>query len=188
MWRERLQHCREGATQVPCAILVVFVTALGIQAGVTWFAVSVVQYSISTDRDAYEYVGITDNWLAGHGFAVEREFPWRPDGARTPGMLFINAPLRWLCPDRDLLAALAARVVLAVIGVLVGVMAMPTLQNPYGLLAGALLIVTPSVGYYTINPFVTELHYLLAFTLLFLGLSLMFTWRVGGIGAKLRWK
>jgi hypothetical protein len=68
--------------------------ALGIQAGLTWFAVRVVQYPLSTVADAWEYVGITDNVLAGHGFATEREFPWRPDGARTPGMLFINIPLR----------------------------------------------------------------------------------------------
>jgi hypothetical protein len=178
---EQPQSCGKSAPQAPFAILVIFLIALGIQTGFTWFAVRVVQYPISAAPDAWEYVGITDNVLAGHGFAVERTFPWRPDGARTPGMLFVNIPLRRLFPNHDLYAALASRIVLALIGIMVGIMAMQLLANPYGLLAGAILILTPSVSYYTINPFETELHYLLALSGLFLGISLAFTRRLVGV-------
>jgi hypothetical protein len=60
-------------------------------------------------------------------------------------------------------------------------MAMQLLDNPHGLLAGAILILAPSVSYYTINPFETELHYLLALSVLFLGISLAFTRRIVGL-------
>jgi hypothetical protein len=161
--------------------LIFFLVALGLQTGLTWFAVSIVQYPISTTPDAWAYVGVTDNLLAGHGFASERTFPWRPDGTCTPGMLLINIPLRWLFPAHDLYAALASRVVLALTGLIVGMITMQILDNPYGLLAGAILILTPSVNYYTINPFETELHYLLALSVLFLGISLAFTHRRVGL-------
>jgi hypothetical protein len=181
MQAERPQSCGKSATQVPFVILVFFLVALGLQAGLTWFAVSVARYPISTVADARGYISITDNVLAGHGFAMERTFPWRPDGARTPGMLLINMPLRVLFPDHDLYAVLASRVVLALTGVIVGVMAMQILHNHYGLLAGAILILAPSVSYYTINPYETEMHYLLALSVLFLGIALAFTRRIVGL-------
>jgi uncharacterized membrane protein YedE/YeeE len=70
---ERSPYFVEGITQAHFVIFVFFFMALGIQAGITWFVVSVVQYPISTNRDAYEYVSITENVLSGHGFAIERE-------------------------------------------------------------------------------------------------------------------
>lgn len=181
MRRKRPQSCGKRTTQAPFAILVFFLMALGLQAGLTWFAVAVVQTPISTVADASQYIRITDNVLAGHGFAIERVFPWRPDGSRTPGMLLINIPLRVLFPGHDLYAALASRIVLALSGVIVGVITMQLLGNPYGLLAGAILILIPSVSYFTINPFETELHYLLALSVLFLGISLAFTRRIVGL-------
>lgn len=179
MRRERPQICGKNITQF--VVVVFFLIALGVQLGLTWFVVDLIQYPISTVADAWDYVGITDNLLAGHGFAIERKFPWRPDGSRTPGMLLINIPLRVLFPHNDFYAALASRVVLILIGVIVGVIAIRILDNPYALLAGAILILTPSVSYYTINPFETELHYLLALSALFLGALIAFTRRIVGL-------
>ena len=163
------------------SISVLFVIALAFQAGLTWFAVDIVKYPISNFEDSWQYVGITDNVLAGHGFAIEREFPWRPDGTRTPGMLLINIPLRVLWRGQDLHAALASRLILALAALIVGIIAARTLRSSSGFLAGAALIVTPSISYYTITPFETELHYLLALSLLFLGTLIASSRRLVGL-------
>lgn len=155
--------------------------ALALNLALTWYVVGVMRFPISSDRDSFEYVGITDNLLAGHGFAVEPNSPWRPDGSRTPGMLLINLPLRVFSEKNDLSAALAGRLALLSAALVVGILGVRVLGNAYGWLACCFLLITPSIVYYTINPYETELHYLLALSLLFFGISLTSTHRAAGV-------
>lgn len=157
-----------SGTRVPLALLVV---CLALQTAAAWLAIGVLRYPMSTQRDSWEYVNITDNVIRGHGFSVEPVAPWRPDSIRTPGMLLTNIPLRLFFPRNDGLAAVFGRIWLLASVILVIRLAREMgLSRDASNLAGVFLILMPTVAYYSILVYETETPYLIACCVLALGL------------------
>jgi hypothetical protein len=151
-----------------------FVAALLAQAAAAFYVVGVLHYPISTQRDSWEYVHITDNVIAGHGFAVEPVAPWRPNGSRTPGFLVTNVPIRLAFSGSDLLAAIAGRAWPAIAALLLVATARRLGAGAWAPAAGAILLVMPTVVYYSIVVYETEAPYLIAACLMAFGAVKLF--------------
>lgn len=165
------------------AVLVLFGAVLFLQTAATIGAIVFLHLRISTEGDSLEYVRTADNVTAGHGFSIENAPPFRPNGFRTPGPLFLNIPLRLLSFRNDIVAALITRLVLFLAGFLCVVNAAQLGLDRYALLAGPLFILTPTMFYYSILAYSTELPYSVGCGLLALGTFLYLDKgrRIGGI-------
>lgn len=163
---------REGdlvASAVERVSWLAFVAALLAQTAAVFVVVGVLHYPISTQRDSWEYVNITDNVLAGHGFSVEPVAPWRPNASRTPGFLVTDVPVRLAFSGSDLLAAIAGRAWPAAAALLLVATARRLGAGAWAPAAGALLLIMPTVVYYSIVVYETEASYLVAACLLAFG-------------------
>jgi hypothetical protein len=152
----------------------VFVAALLAQTAAVFVVVGVLHYPISTQRDSWEYVNITDNVLAGHGFSAEPVAPWRPNASRTPGFLVTDVPIRLAFSGNDLLAAITGRAWPAAAALLLVATARRLGAGTWAPAAGALLLIMPTVAYYSIVVYETEAPYLAAACLLAFGAVKLF--------------
>lgn len=151
-----------------------FMGALIVQTAAVVYVVGVLHYPISTQRDSVEYVSITDNVIAGHGFAVEPVAPWRPNGSRTPGFLVTNVPIRLAFSKNNLLAAVAGRAWPAIAALLLVATARGLGAGAWAPASGALLLIMPTVVYYSIVVYETEAPYLIAACLMAFGAVKLF--------------
>jgi hypothetical protein len=147
-------------------LLMLFVAALLFQTGATIGAIVFLQLPISTGWDNEEYIRTADNVLAGHGFSIEDAPPFRPNGFRTPGPLLLNMPLRLLSHNSDIAAALISRMALSLGALLCVLVAVQLSLGKYALLTGSLFILTPTMFYYSMLAYSTELPYAVACGLL----------------------
>jgi hypothetical protein len=151
------------------ALLICFVTALLLQTAATIGAIVFFGLPISTEIDSVEYINTADNVLARGSFSIEEAPPFRPNGFRTPGPLILNIPLRILSLKNDMAAALITRLVLFLAAILCVLNASQLGLKSYALLAGPLFVLTPTMFYYSMLPYSTELPYSVACNLLQLG-------------------
>ena len=149
--------------------LYLFLTAFLLQATVSVSAYLLYGVPVSTEVDSVEYIRTADNVLAGNGFSIEDTAPWRPNAFRTPGPLLINIPLRILSFDNDLLSIILSRLLLLVVAVLVIDLAFRLGLSSYALVAGTFFVLMPSITYYSLLPYSTEMPYTAACGLLFVG-------------------
>jgi hypothetical protein len=161
--RERLLRAVERVSWLA------FVAALVAQTAAVFVVVGVLHYPISTQRDSWEYVNITDNILAGHGFSAEPVAPWRPNASRTPGFLVTDVPVRLAFSGSDLLAGIAGRAWPATAALLLVATARRLGAGAWAPAAGALLLIMPTVVYYSIVVYETEASYLMAACLMAFG-------------------
>jgi hypothetical protein len=123
---------------------------------------------VSSEIDSVEYIKTADNILASHGFSIENTPPWMPNGFRTPGHLILNIPLRVFSFGSDLLALLISRIFLFGAGLLVVKLAVSFGLSSLASYAGALFVLMPSLSYYSLLPYSTELPYVIACGVFFL--------------------
>jgi hypothetical protein len=149
--------------------IMVFVAALLLQTAATIGALVYLDLPISTEYDSVEYINTADNVLARGRFSIEDAPPFRPNGFRTPGPLLINITLRLLSFKNDIAVALISRL-LVLLAALLGVAYAAQLGvDEHALLAGPLLILTPTMFYYSMLAYSTELPYALVSISLQLG-------------------
>src|SRR5258706_12752963 len=137
--------------------------ALLLQAGATLGALLFFDLPVSTDIDSVEYINSADNVLSRGTLSIEGAPPYRPSGFRTPGPLLLDIPLRVLSFRNDTAAVLISRGVVALSALLCVLNAGLIGLDALALLAGALLILTPTMFYYSMLPYSTELPYFLFF-------------------------
>jgi hypothetical protein len=145
------------------------VAALLLQATVMIVGIVFLALPISTEEDSVEYIRTADNVVAVHSFSIEQAPPFRPNGFRTPGPLLLNIPLRLLSFKNHIVAALISRFVLILGGFLCVAIAVQLGVDKFALLAGTLYILTPTMFYYSMLAYSTELPYSIACGLLELG-------------------
>ena len=163
-------------------LLIAFATALLLQTAATVGALLFMQLPVSTEIDSVEYITTADNVLERGRFSIEHGPPYRPNAFRTPGPLLFNIPLRVLSFKNDLAAVLISRLVLLLAAYLCVRNAVEMGLGELALLAGPLLILTPTMFYYSMLPYSTELPYSAVCNLLQLGTFLFLnkTRRIGG--------
>jgi hypothetical protein len=147
--------------------LYLFSITFMLQAAMSVAAHFLFNVSVSTEVDSVEYIRTADNILAGHGFSIEDRPPWRPNAFRTPGPLLINIPLRVLSFRNDLLAIIVSRLALLYAAVLTVKLAAQYGLLHYAWLAATFFILMPSIFYYSLLPYSTEIPYAIASGLLF---------------------
>jgi hypothetical protein len=150
-------------------LLIFFVAALLLQTAATIGAIVFLELPISTETDSVEYINTADNVLARGAFSIEDAPPFRPNAFRTPGPLILNIPLRLLSFKNDIAAALITRLVLFLAAYLCVLNAAQLGIKDHALLAGSLLILTPTMFYYSMLAYSTELPYSVVCNLLLLG-------------------
>jgi len=165
-------------------LLILFVAALLLQSAATIGAIFFLGLPISTGWDNEDYIRTADNVLAAHTFSVEDAPPFRPNGFRTPGPLVLNVPLRLLSFRHDIAAALISRVVVFLGGLLCVIIATKLNLGKYALLAGPLFILSPTVFYYSMLAYHTELPYAVVCSLLALG-TILYLSKTNRVGAFL---
>jgi hypothetical protein len=156
-------------------LLMSFVAALLLQTAATIGAFVFLDLPISTEADSVEYIRTADNVVAVHSFSIETAAPFRPNGFRTPGPLILNIPLRLLSFKNDFAAALISRIVLFLGAILCVSIAAQLRVDKYALMAGTLFILTPTMFYYSMLCYSTELPYAVACGFLELGTILYLT-------------
>jgi len=164
--------------------LILFAAALLLQTAATVGALVFLNLPISTETDSVEYINTADNVLARGRFSIETAPPFRPSGFRTPGPLVLNIPLRILSFRSDLAAALITRLVVLLAACLCVLNAAQLGVGDYALLAGPLLILTPTMFYYSMLPYSTELPYSVVCNALQLG-TLLYLNKADRLGATL---
>ena len=150
-------------------MMISFVAALLLQTAAMIVGIVFLALPISSEEDSVEYIRTADNVVAVHRFSIEQAPPFRPNGFRTPGPLFLNIPLRLLSFKNDIVAALISRLMLILGGVLCVAIAADLRIDKYALLAGTLYILAPTMFYYSMLAYSTELPYSIACGLLELG-------------------
>ena len=165
-------------------LLILFAASLLLQTAATVGALVFLDLPVSTETDSVEYINAADNVLARGRLSIESVPPYRPSGFRTPGPNLLNIPLRVLSGRSDLAAALITRLVVLLAACLCVLNAAQLAVGEYSLLAGPLLILTPTMFYYSMLPYSTELPYSVACNVLQLG-TLLYLSKASRVGAAL---
>jgi hypothetical protein len=140
--------------------LTFFIASLLLQTAATIGAILFLHLSISTGWDEQDYLRTADNVVAAHGFSIDNSPPFRPNGFRTPGSLLLDIPLRILSFKNDIAAVLISRLVVLLGGFLCVIIAADFgVDHKYALLAGPLFVLSPSMFYYSMLAYNTELPY-----------------------------
>lgn len=146
-----------------------FVAALLLQTAAMIVGIVFLGLPVSSEIDSVEYIRTADNVVAAHSFSIDQAPPFRPNGFRTPGPLVLNIPLRVLSFKNDIAAALISRLVLVFGAFLCAAIATELGIGKYALLTGTLYILAPTMFYYSMLVYSTELPYSIACGLLELG-------------------
>jgi hypothetical protein len=132
-------------------------------------AVAALHVPVTTEIDSEEYVLTTDNTMKGNGFSLECEPPFRPTALRTPGHLVLDIPIRASSFGNDVCAVVVSKALLiGTVLLLIGIGKELSLPR-VGIIGAILLLFVPTVLYYSLLPYSTEIHYLFYCTLMFYG-------------------